>query len=196
MRRSSDAGIAVCDSDPGYRFPLGPDDSILLCKVGDSEDGAQYGKEGTLGALSIAVVVAGCLEVPGFPIDVPRTIVRDISKAGAERPVSQLLCDVSHQGGHTQIRLCGAARIQNDCARCNVEVQIRESDPRGSTAPTRVQVKSGQSVQLPLLLPGDAALVIRPSRDKMASWDWGTACLLYTSPSPRDQRGSRMPSSA
>ena len=24
----------------------------------------------------------------------------------------------------------------------------------------------------------------------------GTTCLLYTSPSPRDQRGSRMPSSA
>ena len=27
-----------------------------------------------------------------------------------------------------------------------------------------------------------------------AAWDLG--CLLYTSPSPRDQRGSRMPSSA
>ena len=26
--------------------------------------------------------------------------------------------------------------------------------------------------------------------------DWRKACLLYTSPSPRDQRGSRMPSSA
>ena len=25
---------------------------------------------------------------------------------------------------------------------------------------------------------------------------WHNACLLYTSPSPRDQRGSRMPSSA
>ena len=25
---------------------------------------------------------------------------------------------------------------------------------------------------------------------------WGEDCLLYTSPSPRDQRGSRMPSSA
>ena len=25
---------------------------------------------------------------------------------------------------------------------------------------------------------------------------WGNDCLLYTSPSPRDQRGSRMPSSA
>ena len=26
--------------------------------------------------------------------------------------------------------------------------------------------------------------------------DWSENCLLYTSPSPRDQRGSRMPSSA
>ena len=25
---------------------------------------------------------------------------------------------------------------------------------------------------------------------------WAMSCLLYTSPSPRDQRGSRMPSSA
>ena len=30
----------------------------------------------------------------------------------------------------------------------------------------------------------------------MASADHEKACLLYTSPSPRDQRGSRMPSSA
>ena len=29
---------------------------------------------------------------------------------------------------------------------------------------------------------------------KLQRFDW--ACLLYTSPSPRDQRGSRMPSSA
>ena len=26
--------------------------------------------------------------------------------------------------------------------------------------------------------------------------DWNYTCLLYTSPSPRDQRGSRLPSSA
>ena len=26
--------------------------------------------------------------------------------------------------------------------------------------------------------------------------EWANGCLLYTSPSPRDQRGSRMPSSA
>ena len=29
-----------------------------------------------------------------------------------------------------------------------------------------------------------------------ADQNWDYACLLYTSPSPRDQRGSRMPSSA
>ena len=28
------------------------------------------------------------------------------------------------------------------------------------------------------------------------AWAWGNNCLLYTSPSPRDKRQSRMPSSA
>ena len=32
--------------------------------------------------------------------------------------------------------------------------------------------------------------------DLLVTVDHGIACLLYTSPSPRDQRGSRMPSSA
>ena len=32
--------------------------------------------------------------------------------------------------------------------------------------------------------------------DDLAARRWNQACLLYTSPSPRDQRGSRMPSSA
>ena len=33
-------------------------------------------------------------------------------------------------------------------------------------------------------------------RLKVPHMGWNKACLLYTSPSPRDQRGSRMPSSA
>ena len=36
---------------------------------------------------------------------------------------------------------------------------------------------------------------IRDRRDQVGEADL-TVCLLYTSPSPRDQRGSRMPSSA
>ena len=31
---------------------------------------------------------------------------------------------------------------------------------------------------------------------KRKVWDGKISCLLYTSPSPRDQRGSRMPASA
>ena len=34
----------------------------------------------------------------------------------------------------------------------------------------------------------------RLPRDLQGTWDW--TCLLYTSPSPRDPLGSRMPSSA
>ena len=40
----------------------------------------------------------------------------------------------------------------------------------------------------------DRSLV--PENDPLASYGRVLACLLYTSPSPRDQRGSRMPSSA
>ena len=36
----------------------------------------------------------------------------------------------------------------------------------------------------------------RTQFDTLAPVDVFTRCLLYTSPSPRDQRGSRMPSSA
>ena len=35
-----------------------------------------------------------------------------------------------------------------------------------------------------------------PNADKLKVCDVTIGCLLYTSPSPRDQRGSRMPSSA
>ena len=40
------------------------------------------------------------------------------------------------------------------------------------------------------VLAGDKVLV------EMTPYDLSKGCLLYTSPSPRDQRGSRMPSSA
>ena len=40
--------------------------------------------------------------------------------------------------------------------------------------------------------PGDLKMLTSDSRQALTR----CACLLYTSPSPRDQRGSRMPSSA
>ena len=44
----------------------------------------------------------------------------------------------------------------------------------------------------PLLLEGEAGVGKTELAKSLSNW----ACLLYTSPSPRDQRGSRMPSSA
>ena len=42
------------------------------------------------------------------------------------------------------------------------------------------------------------AMYLRTNARTLENWEQGRAkpCLLYTSPSPRDQRGSRMPSSA
>ena len=37
---------------------------------------------------------------------------------------------------------------------------------------------------------------INADGDEKMTWEEWCTCLLYTSPSPRDQRGSRMPSSA
>ena len=42
----------------------------------------------------------------------------------------------------------------------------------------------------------DLALLKIESAENLPYVEWGDDCLLYTSPSPRDQRGSRMPSSA
>ena len=40
------------------------------------------------------------------------------------------------------------------------------------------------------------AIEFRQTNHEAELIDWIHNCLLYTSPSPRDQRGSRMPSSA
>ena len=45
-------------------------------------------------------------------------------------------------------------------------------------------------------LTGEGELTNFPPIEQWDDWTEYEACLLYTSPSPRDQRGSRMPSSA
>ena len=48
-------------------------------------------------------------------------------------------------------------------------------------------------------LSGDtrrAALLMTEDQMQSVQWEQGDICLLYTSPSPRDKRQSRMPSSA
>ena len=48
-------------------------------------------------------------------------------------------------------------------------------------------------------LPKDPEVILKRIKNAQASFysqEINKPCLLYTSPSPRDQRGSRMPSSA
>ena len=46
------------------------------------------------------------------------------------------------------------------------------------------------------IISPNTALVVVPEIDPVVCKGDSSGCLLYTSPSPRDQRGSRMPSSA
>ena len=61
----------------------------------------------------------------------------------------------------------------------------RPSDTGASPSPPRIL--STKPVEL--AAKPEASASLQATR-------WSDACLLYTSPSPRDQRGSRMPSSA
>ena len=74
------------------------------------------------------------------------------------------------------------------CAKIASVVDIKECDPKeqllteGDTGDTMVLVFQGQ---------------VEVSKNMMVKTASGfTTCLLYTSPSPRDKRQSRMPSSA
>ena len=75
-------------------------------------------------------------------------------------------------------------------------VVVTDSNGCESTCSTTVVINA-----LPTCMAGNSGPVcsgedvtLMESGGDATSWSW--SCLLYTSPSPRDQRGSRMPSSA
>ena len=84
-------------------------------------------------------------------------------------------------------------------------LELKEIEPRG----TRICPGCEKEVELNLLACPECGHILRTSRWKDA-WKWilgatfllllgsggSMICLLYTSPSPRDQRGSAMPASA
>ena len=74
---------------------------------------------------------------------------------------------------------------------CDSDV-VRALSFTGSTAVGKMLFERSAATlkRLSLELGGNAPFVVLDDADV------DTACLLYTSPSPRDQRGSRMPSSA
>ena len=79
------------------------------------------------------------------------------------------------------------------------------SAPGGTIGTTKYKISSGASALFtgdPVKLKADGSIEVKGGAGAITGAISGVfmgcfyTCLLYTSPSPRDQRGSRMPSSA
>ena len=88
------------------------------------------------------------------------------------------------------------------CIRIDGNVLARDEsliNPKLPTGEVEVFIRDmevlGASEELPLMVFGDQEYP-EETRLRYRYLDLRRDCLLYTSPSPRDQRGSRMPSSA
>ena len=69
--------------------------------------------------------------------------------------------------------------------------QCHGPDSKTREADLRLDTKEGAFAEL-----GGHRAIVPEKLDESELYRRITSCLLYTSPSPRDQRGSRMPSSA
>ena len=89
-------------------------------------------------------------------------------------------------------RLTGTPEHRSDRNRRPFMVaRVRSEASDGTSIPVNVVAFDAQACEvLRNLIEGDAVAL----RGSFTPKVW--ICLLYTSPSPRDQRGSRMPSSA
>ena len=71
------------------------------------------------------------------------------------------------------------------------EYNAKTQDKAGTIVPVEITVYEDRTFDFVLKTPPAAELL-----KKSANVEKGSACLLYTSPSPRDRQKSRMPSSA
>ena len=119
-------------------------------------------------------------------------------------------------GGSRGIGLAIAKRCAEDGANIAIAAKTAEPHPKleGTiyTAAKEIEAVGGKALPLVCDIRGEAAVdaAVAACVNKFGGIDicinnasavsptpvTSTPCLLYTSPSPRDQRGSRMPSSA
>ena len=92
--------------------------------------------------------------------------------------------------GHTQPRRLAARAVANRVAE---ELQVEVGNQVGFSV--RFSDHASDATLVKMMTDGILLTEIRHDRD-LCAYDLIIICLLYTSPSPRDQRGSRMPSSA
>ena len=91
----------------------------------------------------------------------------------------------------TYKKLEAALLLSRDEARRPLKAAIRAVPPRRKRERPRYEIRMGEEGRCPLQRPDGLCHVQAHFGEGMLS-----DCLLYTSPSPRDKRQSRMPSSA
>ena len=149
-----------------------------------------------------------------FPKSLARRLEQTQSRAQeieatlGERTEDQLLLKVDSDLGHQELKELAreyGATLQKEIPIPEVmqesfdgKLLVLETGPGLSEAQTLAAIEGDERV---LLAATNDDLTLVNGKDVPAFNDDGTPadpkdCLLYTSPSPRDQRGSRMPSSA
>ena len=125
--------------------------------------------------------------------------VADPMSEGEGKPPVVVVSDSTNitSGTEVQEKLIAAARVFSNLLKPTygprgLDKMLYKTD--GSTAVTN----DGAKIVAELMVKHPAAkmMVAMGNTQEEACGDGVTTCLLYTSPSPRDQRGSRMPSSA
>ena len=104
------------------------------------------------------------------------------------------------------IKVLGGSRRRYARVGDVIKVSIKDAIPRGKVKKGEVYnavvVRTAKAVRRPdgsaIRFDGNAAVLLNAKLEPIGTRIFGpvTRCLLYTSPSPRDKRQSRMPSSA
>ena len=91
----------------------------------------------------------------------------------------------------------GSAVLEIDKADgVKIEVSFNGEKPADAALPQAQISESASATEPKIAITQNNKLTITVQKLDTADNTKGNTCLLYTSPSPRDQRGSRMPSSA
>ena len=130
----------------------------------------------------IEAAIAGARSVTDLPIAV--TLSYDTA--------GRTMMGVTGTEAAERLTALGVAAVGANCGNnvADTEAAVREIKAGSGDVPVIVKANAGVPE-----FKGDA-LVYSGSAEVMGAHVKRMICLLYTSPSPRDQRGSRMPSSA
>ena len=161
-------------------------DECGLGRVGDPARGAFYVESRTDALARAAWAVFQGIERQGG-------LTKQLVSGGVQRTLESCAESLSHSVSATDRALIGATHFPPETgARTPELTPLAGLDAlekaRASALEMRGRIALGEVAS--------AEHAVRAMEGDATFDELGKACLLYTSPSPRDQRGSRMPSSA